>query len=587
MTELVVNDTRALIQYLADGVQASFVYPFPVLAAEHLAVVLDDGSTPTGLTVSGVGDSAGGTVAFAAPPAAGRLVTLYRDMPLERSTDFQQAGEFRAAAINAELDRLALMIQQIETLASAALRPPPGDADLSPLLPDAAARAQRILSFDADGRPTAAEAPTAAAARAVDAADAAETAQAAAAGSVTAADDAKTAAEAAADAADQSAGTAATDAAAAADAAQSAAAWAETAEDVEVAPGQYSARHWAAKATAADPAAERRRSDRVAIRAGLAARVPGAALLPDWAFDIPLGAGLDEFSVARTGPAFVTDRSGALAAVPADTPRIDHDPATGAVAGLLLEGARSNLLHDSFQPATQTRTLAAGTYTLSVHGAGSVALSGGPTGTATAGAPTSFTLAASTAVTFTVAGAPDAIQCEAGASATSPIQTPAGASAARAAEILSAVDTAWLNPDGTSFVIDARLADPAASGTQRLFSLDDGTDANRHEVYWNGAMARIYMFAKAGGASQGNLVGLSAGWADGATQRIGFTLGGGQRSLFANGAKAGDGSLTEPSGAANLRIGVNVQSSFWNGHVLRVAAYARRLSDADMIALTA
>jgi hypothetical protein len=63
------------------------------------------------------------------------------------------------------------------------------------------------------------------------------------------------------------------------------------------------------------------------------------------------------------------------------------------------------------QPATQTVSLAAGSYKLHVLGAGSIALSGGPTGTATAGSPVSFTLVSTTSVTFTVSGTVTWAEC--------------------------------------------------------------------------------------------------------------------------------------------------------------------------------
>jgi len=71
-------------------------------------------------------------------------------------------------------------------------------------------------------------------------------------------------------------------------------------------------------------------------------------------------------------------------------------------AGLVLEGAVNQYLASPDTPATQTVSLGAGTYTLGMDDTGSVALSGGPTGTATAIAPATFTLAGTTSVTFTV-----------------------------------------------------------------------------------------------------------------------------------------------------------------------------------------
>ena len=587
MPDVLVADARPYVQYASDGVQTVFIYPFPILAADDLSVVLDDGTTPVGVSVAGVGEDAGGTVTLSPAPAAGRTLTLFRDMPLARTTDFQEAGEFRASAINAELDRLAMMLQQVETLAAQAVKRAPEDTDVALALPPAADRAGAVLGFDAGGLPSVTVAPAAAAASAADAADsasaAADSANAAASSASSDADAAQQSAAAAA----ASAATAATDATAAQDAADAAETWADTPEDTEIEPGQYSARHWAAKAQIASMSAERRRADLVAVRARLAAAVPSVSVMPVFAFDARLGAGADELSVARSGAAHVTDAKGQLVASASDTPRFDHDPVTGAPVGLLCEGARTNLLHDSFNPATQTRTLSAGTYTLSVRGSGSCALSGGPAGTALQAAPVTFTLAGSTSVTFTVSGVLAAFQCEAGQNATSPIETPVGGTASRSADLITLVDTAWHDPAGMSFVIEAHLADVPASGALRLFSLNDGTEANRHDLHYAADQTRLMFFAKSGGSSQGNLDGLLGGWAGGAVHTIGVTIGGGQRALFVDGVKQANDAITEPVGATVVRIGRNHATTAWQGHVLRMLAYPRPLSDAEMSALTA
>ncbi len=100
MSDLIVGAVPPRIQYAADGAQTDFTFPFPVFAAADLAVVFGDDGAAKPFTVSGTGQSGGGTVSFAAPPAAGTRLTILRAMPIQRSTDFQAAGDFRAAALN-------------------------------------------------------------------------------------------------------------------------------------------------------------------------------------------------------------------------------------------------------------------------------------------------------------------------------------------------------------------------------------------------------------------------------------------------------------------------------------------------------
>jgi hypothetical protein len=421
MTDITVGDTRPFVQYVADGVQTAFTYPFPILAAGDLVVVFDDGAAPSAHTVNGAGQSEGGTVTFPSPPPADTRITLYRDMPVERATDFVESGEFRASALNEELDRLALMVQQVEAKDANALRRAPHDEDGPLELPPRAARENTVLAFDAQGWPTVLADPVLAAAQASDSADAA-------AQSATDATNAADQAQQHRDAAQTAAGDAAaseTNAGASADAAAASEAkaqdWAETAPDVEVESGAFSARHWASKAEDAsvDMPAERLRSDLAIQRVRWTALAPTVEATPAWSVDFLLGLGLDGLNVSRAGPATYHDAQGQLVAAGSDELRIDHDPVTWEPLGALIEAARTNFLQDSLNPASQTRTLAAGTYTLSVKGSGSCTLSGAASGTANEGAPVTFTLASSGDVTFGVGGSLQAFQCEDGASATS------------------------------------------------------------------------------------------------------------------------------------------------------------------------
>jgi hypothetical protein len=114
MPNFVVNDVAPRVQYVANGATTVFTFPFPVIDAADLKVWFADGEAPSSYTVSGLSQGAGGQIQFAAPPPDGTRITLLRDMPVRRLTDFQDAGEFRASAINEELDRLAMMVQQVE-----------------------------------------------------------------------------------------------------------------------------------------------------------------------------------------------------------------------------------------------------------------------------------------------------------------------------------------------------------------------------------------------------------------------------------------------------------------------------------------
>ena len=155
-----IGDISPVIRYVGDGFQTEFTYPFPIFDASDLKVYFDDNVSPetSGFTVNGVGFDGGGSVMFAAAPSLNRKVTLARELPVARTSDFQE-GEFRAKVLNDEFDKIVAMMQELEALLSSSLQLAKTDATDRTggfLVPDKDDRATRYLAFDADGRPIAA-----------------------------------------------------------------------------------------------------------------------------------------------------------------------------------------------------------------------------------------------------------------------------------------------------------------------------------------------------------------------------------------------------------------------------------------------
>lgn len=146
-----IGDVAPRIQYTGDGSQTVFTYTFPIFAAADMEVYFDQAKQSTGFTVNGAGQSAGGDVTFDAAPASGVLVTLRRRLAIQRTSDFQESGEFRAKVINDELDYLTAALQQVSDDGERALRLGATDPTASLTLPDKATRASMYLGFDAAG----------------------------------------------------------------------------------------------------------------------------------------------------------------------------------------------------------------------------------------------------------------------------------------------------------------------------------------------------------------------------------------------------------------------------------------------------
>ena len=134
--------------HTGNGLSTVFAYGFTLLAAADLVVTID-GVVTSAYTVSGIGVAAGGSITFSAAPANGAAVLLQRVIQLVRSTEYQNNGDLQAETVNDDFDRLWMAVQNVNSDSSRALRVP--ELEVFPDLPTAAARASKLLGFDAGG----------------------------------------------------------------------------------------------------------------------------------------------------------------------------------------------------------------------------------------------------------------------------------------------------------------------------------------------------------------------------------------------------------------------------------------------------
>jgi hypothetical protein len=144
-------------RYVANAGQTVFPYTFRIFAASDLVVERLRGTTTTTLqlnvdyTVSGVGNNTGGNVTLTQGAEQNDIIAIVSNQPNQRSTDFTESGDLRAAALNAEFDRIWIGIQQIAQDVSRQITRPLSDPTASYVLPAAAVRANKYLAFAADG----------------------------------------------------------------------------------------------------------------------------------------------------------------------------------------------------------------------------------------------------------------------------------------------------------------------------------------------------------------------------------------------------------------------------------------------------
>lgn len=107
----VLTDTMK-INHVGNGVLVDFTYDFRIIRSDE-ALVKVDGVEVSTFTISGLGDPNGGTVTFATAPADQADILIQRDVQITQLIDYRAYDPFPAETHETGLDRLVMMIQQI------------------------------------------------------------------------------------------------------------------------------------------------------------------------------------------------------------------------------------------------------------------------------------------------------------------------------------------------------------------------------------------------------------------------------------------------------------------------------------------
>ena len=113
------------VQYIATSNQVVFSYGWPIFEANDLKVYKTPaGSEPSDVdnllvlnvqyTVSGVNNPAGGNVTLLTPANMGDIITIIRDIPVDRQINYSNGNPINADALNEDFDRCIMMIQDVQ-----------------------------------------------------------------------------------------------------------------------------------------------------------------------------------------------------------------------------------------------------------------------------------------------------------------------------------------------------------------------------------------------------------------------------------------------------------------------------------------
>ncbi len=118
---MAVTSATNRIQYNGNDVITAFTVPFYFLADGDLQIILTSASgvdstqiITSQYTVSGSGDTSGGTVTMVTPPETGEKLTILRSVAITQSVDYVENDSFPADTHEQALDRLTMISQELD-----------------------------------------------------------------------------------------------------------------------------------------------------------------------------------------------------------------------------------------------------------------------------------------------------------------------------------------------------------------------------------------------------------------------------------------------------------------------------------------
>ena len=144
--------------YTATAGQTVFFFAFPILAATDIDVWRERAGTATLLalgvdyTVIGVGEPAGGQITLTSGALLDDIIAIDGDLLKERATSFVGGTPFQAATIDTDLNRLAIMVQELGREVSRAVRRAAVDEQSGSLLLPINLAETNLLALTVEGK---------------------------------------------------------------------------------------------------------------------------------------------------------------------------------------------------------------------------------------------------------------------------------------------------------------------------------------------------------------------------------------------------------------------------------------------------
>lgn len=154
----ITNTTLASPTYNGNGSTTAFATGFQFIANADLKVTVTDSSgvptvqtLTTDYTVTGAGNSSGGTVTFVTAPAAGTKVNIESNVTIDQQTDYVEGGSFAASTHETALDKLTKIAQQLQAQIDRSFQFPVVNQSIDPVTDTATASYLLRVNAAADG----------------------------------------------------------------------------------------------------------------------------------------------------------------------------------------------------------------------------------------------------------------------------------------------------------------------------------------------------------------------------------------------------------------------------------------------------
>ena len=155
---MTVASTTNKQSYNGNGTQSVFAYTFKIFVDADVKVYVGTAlkTLNTHYTLSGVGASSGGNVTFTSgnfPVSGTGNVTILRSLALTQGVDLINYGKFDAEVVEAQYDKIVMMVQQLQEQADRTIRfnTTVSDAGGVEITDTVAQRSGKVLAYDASG----------------------------------------------------------------------------------------------------------------------------------------------------------------------------------------------------------------------------------------------------------------------------------------------------------------------------------------------------------------------------------------------------------------------------------------------------